>query len=177
MSFCTPSGSNSPMKGNYSATDETQLSFEMVSIDTRAKQMTVRECCGTRRPRLPRPCRSCGASPRPSRSYRRSSNSVLPIAKCCRRSLSRRAFGLRHFGQHDQPRLRRFDRGLHEPTGPRAPPAAKVPVRKAWMWHRPRLSASRLAMRVADYQRIESSIAGPTIDLIMATRSKYVSTA
>jgi hypothetical protein len=46
---------DSPMKGNYSATDETQLSFEMVSIDTRAKQMTVRECLWNKTPKAPAP--------------------------------------------------------------------------------------------------------------------------
>jgi len=42
-------------EGNYSATDETQLSFEMVSIDTRAKQMTVRECLWNKTPKAPAP--------------------------------------------------------------------------------------------------------------------------
>jgi len=35
---------DSPMKGNISGTDETKLSFQLVSIDTKAKTMTVREC-------------------------------------------------------------------------------------------------------------------------------------
>ena len=34
---------DSPMKGNFSATDPTKLSFQAVSIDTDAKKMTVRE--------------------------------------------------------------------------------------------------------------------------------------
>lgn len=35
---------DSPMKGNFSATDETKLSFQLISIDTNTKKMTVREC-------------------------------------------------------------------------------------------------------------------------------------
>jgi len=35
---------DSPMKGRYSAVDETKLSFQFITIDTRTKQMTVREC-------------------------------------------------------------------------------------------------------------------------------------
>ena len=35
---------DSPMKGKYSAKDETKLSFNVVSIDTDNKKMTVREC-------------------------------------------------------------------------------------------------------------------------------------
>ena len=35
---------DSPMKGNISAKDETKVSFQVVSIDTREKTMTVREC-------------------------------------------------------------------------------------------------------------------------------------
>lgn len=35
---------DSPMKGKYSAKDETKLSFELVTIDTSIKKMTVREC-------------------------------------------------------------------------------------------------------------------------------------
>ena len=35
---------DSPMKGNISGTDETKLSFQLISIDTKAKTMTVREC-------------------------------------------------------------------------------------------------------------------------------------
>jgi len=35
---------DSPMKGKISAKDETWLSFQLISIDTRTKKMTVREC-------------------------------------------------------------------------------------------------------------------------------------
>jgi Calcineurin-like phosphoesterase len=35
---------DSPMKGRFSAKDETLLSFELITIDTRKKTMTVREC-------------------------------------------------------------------------------------------------------------------------------------
>ena len=35
---------DSPMKGNISGTDETKLSFQLISIDTKSKIMTVREC-------------------------------------------------------------------------------------------------------------------------------------
>ncbi len=35
---------DSPMKGRTSAKDETRLSFQLISIDTRTKTMTVREC-------------------------------------------------------------------------------------------------------------------------------------
>ncbi len=35
---------DSPMKGARSAADETQLSFELVTIDTQTRRMTVREC-------------------------------------------------------------------------------------------------------------------------------------
>jgi hypothetical protein len=35
---------DSPMKGRFSAKDETLLSFQLISIDTRTKTMTVREC-------------------------------------------------------------------------------------------------------------------------------------
>jgi hypothetical protein len=35
---------DSPMKGRVSAKDETKLSFQLISIDTRIKTMTVREC-------------------------------------------------------------------------------------------------------------------------------------
>ncbi len=35
---------DSPMKGNISGSDETKLSFQLISIDTKAKTMTVREC-------------------------------------------------------------------------------------------------------------------------------------
>jgi predicted MPP superfamily phosphohydrolase len=35
---------DSPMKGKYSAKDETKLSFQVISIDTHLQLMTVREC-------------------------------------------------------------------------------------------------------------------------------------
>jgi hypothetical protein len=35
---------DSPMKGKYSANDETLLSFELITIDTRKRTVTVREC-------------------------------------------------------------------------------------------------------------------------------------
>ena len=46
---------DSPMKGNDSATDETKLSFQVVSVDTRAKQMSVRECLWNKTPSAPAP--------------------------------------------------------------------------------------------------------------------------
>ncbi len=36
--------SDSPMKGRYSSKDETKLSFNIISLDTEQKEMTVREC-------------------------------------------------------------------------------------------------------------------------------------
>jgi hypothetical protein len=36
--------SDSPMKGRYSSKDETKLSFNIISIDTEKKELTVREC-------------------------------------------------------------------------------------------------------------------------------------
>lgn len=36
---------DSPMKGKYSASDETRLSFELITIDSRKRTITVRECC------------------------------------------------------------------------------------------------------------------------------------
>lgn len=44
---------DSPMKGNFSGTDETKLSFQLVSIDTKAKTMTVRECLWNSTPTNP----------------------------------------------------------------------------------------------------------------------------
>jgi hypothetical protein len=35
---------DSPMKGKYSAQDETLLSFQLITLDTAARKMTVREC-------------------------------------------------------------------------------------------------------------------------------------
>ncbi|MEI6087277.1 MAG: metallophosphoesterase [Bacteroidota bacterium] len=36
--------SDSPMKGRYSSKDQTKLSFNIISIDTEKKELTVREC-------------------------------------------------------------------------------------------------------------------------------------
>ena len=44
---------DSPMKGNISGTDETKLSFQLISIDTKAKTMTVRECLWNSVPATP----------------------------------------------------------------------------------------------------------------------------
>lgn len=44
---------DSPMKGRWSAKDETLLSFQLISIDTRTKKMTVRECRWNTRPDQP----------------------------------------------------------------------------------------------------------------------------
>ena len=41
---------DSPMKGKYSAKDETKLSFELVSINMNTKNMTVRECLWNKDP-------------------------------------------------------------------------------------------------------------------------------
>jgi hypothetical protein len=35
---------DSPMKGRYSAKDETLLSFQLITIDAEKQEMTVREC-------------------------------------------------------------------------------------------------------------------------------------
>jgi hypothetical protein len=35
---------DSPMKGNFSGTDETKLSFQLITIDSTSRTMTVREC-------------------------------------------------------------------------------------------------------------------------------------
>jgi hypothetical protein len=35
---------DSPMKGKYSSKDETKLSFQVISIDTKSRDLTVREC-------------------------------------------------------------------------------------------------------------------------------------
>ena len=35
---------DSPMKGKYSSKDETKISFQLITINTRTKNMTVREC-------------------------------------------------------------------------------------------------------------------------------------
>lgn len=44
---------DSPMKGNISGTDETKLSFQLISIDTKSKTMTVRECLWNSTPTNP----------------------------------------------------------------------------------------------------------------------------
>ncbi len=44
---------DSPMKGRYSSKDETRVSFHVVSIDTVARRMTVRECLWNTQPLNP----------------------------------------------------------------------------------------------------------------------------
>jgi predicted MPP superfamily phosphohydrolase len=44
---------DSPMKGKYSAKDETKLSFQLISIDPKTKKMTVRECLWNTNPSDP----------------------------------------------------------------------------------------------------------------------------
>jgi len=44
---------DSPMKGKYSSKDETKLSFQLISIDTKAMKMTVRECLWNTNPSDP----------------------------------------------------------------------------------------------------------------------------
>ncbi|MDB4904075.1 MAG: hypothetical protein JWQ63_3356 [Mucilaginibacter sp.] len=44
---------DSPMKGKYSAKDETKLSFQLISIDPKTKDMTVRECLWNTNPSDP----------------------------------------------------------------------------------------------------------------------------
>jgi len=44
---------DSPMKGRYSAKDETKLAFELITIDTAKKMMTVRECLWNANPAAP----------------------------------------------------------------------------------------------------------------------------
>jgi len=44
---------DSPMKGKYSAKDETKLSFQVVTIDTNTQRMTVRECLWNSEPGNP----------------------------------------------------------------------------------------------------------------------------
>ena len=41
---------DSPMKGKYSAKDETRLSFQLISLDTRRQLLTVRECLWNTQP-------------------------------------------------------------------------------------------------------------------------------
>ncbi len=44
---------DSPMKGNFSSTDETKLSFQLITIDYKAMTMTVRECLWNTTPSAP----------------------------------------------------------------------------------------------------------------------------
>jgi Calcineurin-like phosphoesterase len=44
---------DSPMKGKYSSKDETKLSFQVISINTASKTMTVRECLWNTNPAQP----------------------------------------------------------------------------------------------------------------------------
>ena len=44
---------DSPMKGKFSAKDETKLSFHLISIDAATMQMTVRECFWNTNPASP----------------------------------------------------------------------------------------------------------------------------
>ena len=44
---------DSPMKGNFSSTDETKLSFQLISIDTKTKTLTARECLWNSTPTNP----------------------------------------------------------------------------------------------------------------------------
>lgn len=53
---------DSPMKGNISADDETKLSFQLVTIDARAKRMTVREVLWNAAPANPSAPITWGAS-------------------------------------------------------------------------------------------------------------------
>jgi hypothetical protein len=45
---------DSPLKGKLSAKDETKLSFQLLSLDTRTQRLTVRECLWNTRPKDPR---------------------------------------------------------------------------------------------------------------------------
>jgi len=53
---------DSPMKGKPSSTDETRLSFQLISIDTRSQTMTVRECLWNTHPDDPAGLVSWGQS-------------------------------------------------------------------------------------------------------------------
>ncbi len=44
---------DSPMKGRFSSKDETKLAFELVTVDTEAKKITVRECLWNAHPADP----------------------------------------------------------------------------------------------------------------------------
>jgi hypothetical protein len=41
------------MKGKFSSKDETKLSFQLISIDTKVMKMTVRECLWNTKPSDP----------------------------------------------------------------------------------------------------------------------------
>ncbi|HTJ11872.1 MAG TPA: metallophosphoesterase [Dinghuibacter sp.] len=45
---------DSPMKGKFSSKDEKQLAFELITIDTRTRTMTVRECLWNTKPKDPK---------------------------------------------------------------------------------------------------------------------------
>ena len=53
---------DSPMKGDSSATDETKLSFQVITIDTKTLTMTVRECLWNTDPGHPAKCLKWGTS-------------------------------------------------------------------------------------------------------------------
>ncbi|TWI98821.1 calcineurin-like phosphoesterase family protein [Mucilaginibacter frigoritolerans] len=53
---------DSPMKGKFSAKDETKLSFHLISIDTQTMNMTVRECLWNTKPTDPSAKMVFGAS-------------------------------------------------------------------------------------------------------------------
>jgi hypothetical protein len=53
---------DSPMKGDYSNADETKLSFQLVTVDTKTLAMTVRECLWNTNPAHPDKCIKWGAS-------------------------------------------------------------------------------------------------------------------
>ena len=53
---------DSPMKGHFSGTDETKLSFQVATIDTAARTMTVRECLWDADPAHPSAPVAWGAS-------------------------------------------------------------------------------------------------------------------
>jgi hypothetical protein len=53
---------DSPMKGKYSSRDETKLSFQLITLDTKSGQMTVRECLWNTDPTNPKKPVQWGAS-------------------------------------------------------------------------------------------------------------------
>ncbi|HEY5406310.1 MAG TPA: metallophosphoesterase [Ginsengibacter sp.] len=53
---------DSPMKGDYSSTDQTKLSFQVITIDTKSLTMTVRECLWNTDPSNPEKNIQWGAS-------------------------------------------------------------------------------------------------------------------